>query len=153
VGRAARAAGVRAGAQSAAAKDWLRLQLTGEYASDLSDAAGTLWLDMARRDWSDALLAATGLTRQHMPTLHEGPSVTGVLRAELATRFGLRRIPVVAGAGDNAAGAIGMGIVRPGQGMLSLGSSGVFFVATDGFLANPARGVHSFCHALPHTWT
>ena len=133
-------------------KDWLRLQLTGEYASDMSDAAGTLWLDMARRDWSDALLAATGLTRQHMPTLHEGPSVTGVLRAEVAAQFGLRRIPVVAGAGDNAAGAIGMGIVQAGQGMLSLGTSGVFFVATDGFLANPARGVHSFCHALPHTW-
>ena len=133
-------------------KDWLRLQLTGEYASDLSDAAGTLWLDMARRDWSDALLAATGLTRQQMPSLHEGPAITGVLRAELAQRFGLRRIPVVAGAGDNAAGAVGMGIVRPGQGMLSLGTSGVFFVATDGFLANPARGVHSFCHALPRTW-
>ena len=133
-------------------KDWLRLQLTGEHASDLSDAAGTLWLDMARRDWSDALLAATGLTRQHMPTLHEGPAVTGVLRAEVATRLGLRRVPVVAGASDNAAGAIGMGIVRAGQGMLSLGTSGVFFVATDGFLADPARGVHSFCHALPRTW-
>ncbi len=133
-------------------KDWLRLQLTGEYASDLSDSAGTMWLDTARRDWSDTLLAATGLTRAHMPTLHEGPAVTGFLRADLAARFGLRRIPVVAGAGDNAAGAIGMGIVRPGQGMLSLGTSGVYFVATDGFLSNPVRGVHSFCHALPQTW-
>jgi xylulokinase len=133
-------------------KDWLRLRLTGDHASDMSDAAGTLWLDMARRDWSDELLAATGLSRRQMPALHEGPSITGVLRAELAERFGLRRIPVVAGAGDNAAGAIGMGIVRPGQGMLSLGSSGVFFVATEGFLANSAQAVHSFCHALPHTW-
>jgi xylulokinase len=133
-------------------KDWLRLQLTGEYASDLSDAAGTLWLDVGRRDWSDTLLSATGLMRAHMPSLHEGPSVTGVLRADVAARFGLRRVPVVAGAGDNAAGAIGMGIVKPGQGMLSLGTSGVFFVATDGFLADPVRGVHSFCHALAQTW-
>jgi xylulokinase len=107
-------------------KDYLRLRLTGEYASDMSDAAGTLWLDMGRRDWNDELLAATGLSRQQMPSLYEGPTMTGILRAEVAERFGLRRIPVVAGAGDNAAGAIGMGIVRPGQGMLSLGTSGVF---------------------------
>jgi len=133
-------------------KDWLRLQLTGEHASDMSDAAGMLWLDVARRDWSDELLSATGLTRSHMPSLHEGPAVTGRLRAEVAARFGLRRIPVVAGAGDNAAGALGMGVVRPGQGMLSLGTSGVFFVASDGFVANPAQAVHSFCHALPGTW-
>lgn len=133
-------------------KDYLRLRLTGDYASDMSDAAGMLWLDMARRDWNDELLAATGLSRQQMPALYEGPAVTGVLRAVVAERFGLQRIPVVAGAGDNAAGAIGMGIVRPGQGMLSLGTSGVFFVATDTFRANPAQGVHSFCHALPRTW-
>lgn len=133
-------------------KDWLRLRLTGEYASDMSDAAGTLWLDTGKRDWSDELLAATGLSRRHMPSLHEGPAVTGTLRAEVAERFGLRRIPVVAGAGDNAAGAIGMGIVRQGQGMLSLGTSGVFFVATEGFLVNTTQAVHSFCHALPRTW-
>lgn len=133
-------------------KDWLRLRLTGEYASDMSDASGMLWLDMAGRDWSDELLAATGLSRRQMPSLYEGPEITGTLRAEMAERFGLRRIAVVAGAGDNAAGAIGMGIVRPGQGMLSLGTSGVFFVATDGFLANSSQGVHSFCHALPNTW-
>ena len=133
-------------------KDWLRLQLTGDYATDMSDAAGMLWLDVARRDWSDELLSATGLSRRQMPGLHEGPAITGTLRGEVAERFGLRRIPVVAGAGDNAAAAIGMGIVHPNQGMLSLGTSGVFFVATDGFLANPAQGVHSFCHALPHTW-
>ena len=133
-------------------KDYLRLWLTGEYATDMSDAAGMLWLDMKHRDWSDDLLASTGLSRNHMPVLFEGPSITGVLRAEVAKKFGLLQIPVVAGAGDNAAGAIGMGVVRPGQGMLSLGTSGVFFVATDGFLANPSQGVHSFCHALPETW-
>lgn len=133
-------------------KDYLRLRLTGEYASDMSDAAGMLWLDMAQRDWNDDLLAATGLSRQQMPRLFEGPEITGRLRAEVAQRFGLGQIPVMAGAGDNAAGAIGMGIVQPGQAMLSLGTSGVFFVATDGFRANPAQGVHSFCHALPRTW-
>ena len=133
-------------------KDYLRLRLTGEHASDMSDAAGMLWLDMARRDWDDELLAATGLSRQQMPKLYEGPQITGRLRAELAQRFGLRQIPVVAGASDNAAGAIGMGIVQPGQAMLSVGTSGVFFVATNEFRANPAQGVHSFCHALPRTW-
>ena len=133
-------------------KDYLRYLLTGDFATDLSDAAGTLWLDVAQRDWSDALLAATGLDRSHMPQLFEGNQVTGLLHADLATRWGLRRIPVVAGASDNAAGAIGVGIVQPGQAMLSLGTSGVYFVASDGYHANPEKAVHSFCHALPQTW-
>ncbi|MQQ99779.1 xylulokinase [Glaciimonas soli] len=133
-------------------KDWLRYQLTGEYASDMSDAAGTMWLDVAKRDWSDELLHATGLSRAQMPSLHEGPHITGALKAELAQRWGLAQIPVVAGAGDNAAGAIGVGIVSPGQAMLSLGTSGVYFAVSDGFHANPERAVHSFCHALPATW-
>lgn len=133
-------------------KDYLRYRLTGDYATDLSDAAGTLWLDVAARDWSDELLAATGLTRQHMPTLYEGNQITGWIKPELAARWGLQRIPVVAGASDNAAGAIGVGIIAPGQCMLSLGTSGVSFAVTEGFLANPESAVHSFCHALPHTW-
>ncbi|RYF37637.1 MAG: xylulokinase, partial [Comamonadaceae bacterium] len=133
-------------------KDYLRWQLTGDYASDLSDAAGTLWLDVGKRDWSDALLSATGLDRAQMPRLHEGTEITGRLRADVARRFGLGTIPVVAGASDNAAGALGVGVVRGGQAMLSLGTSGVCFVATDGFVANPAQAVHSFCHALPRTW-
>jgi xylulokinase len=133
-------------------KDWLRYRLTGALASDMSDAAGTLWLDVARRDWSDELLAATGLSRAQMPALFEGPDICGHLDAALARRWGLRPVPVVAGAGDNAAGAIGVGIVRPGQAMLSLGTSGVYFVASDGFHANTDRAVHSFCHALPQTW-
>ncbi|RYF41473.1 MAG: xylulokinase [Comamonadaceae bacterium] len=133
-------------------KDYLRWQLTGDFASDLSDAAGTLWLDVGRRDWSDELLAATSLARAQMPRLHEGTEITGRLRADVAKRFGLDTIPVVAGASDNAAGALGVGVVRAGQAMLSLGTSGVCFVATDGFVANPAQAVHSFCHALPHTW-
>jgi xylulokinase len=133
-------------------KDWLRWRMTGAFASDLSDAAGSLWLDVGRRDWSDELLAACGLGREHMPSLHEGPEVTGTLQADLARRWGLREIPVVAGASDNAAGALGAGVFRAGDAMLSLGTSGVVFAATPHFVANPERAVHSFCHALPHTW-
>ena len=133
-------------------KDYLRYKLTGDFATDLSDAAGTLWLDVAARDWSDELLAATGLHRGHMPLLFEGNQITGYLSAALAVRWGLRAIPVVAGASDNAADAIGVGIVSPGQAMLSLGTSGVYFAASDGCRANPEGAVHSFCHALPDTW-
>jgi xylulokinase len=133
-------------------KDYLRLCLTGEYATDVSDAAGTLWLDVGRRQWSDTMLAACGLSREHMPVLHEGSSAAGQLRAELAQRWGMGRVPVAAGGGDNAAGAVGVGIVRHGQAMLSLGTSGVYFAVSDGFLSRPEQAVHSFCHALPGTW-
>lgn len=133
-------------------KDYLRFRLTGDFATDMSDAAGTLWLDVGARDWSDAMLSATGLSRAQMPTLHEGNKVTGRLLPQVASNLGIPPVPVAAGAGDNAAGAIGTGIIRPGQAMLSLGTSGVYFVATDRFLSNPAGTVHSFCHALPATW-
>ncbi|TDR74631.1 xylulokinase [Photobacterium lutimaris] len=133
-------------------KDYLRFRLTGDYASDMSDSAGTMWLDVGRRDWSDELLAATGLTRQQMPELFEGSDVTGTLSEPLAREWGMPCVPVVAGAGDNAAGAIGVGITQPGQAMLSLGTSGVYFAVSDGFLANPESALHSFCHALPGTW-
>jgi len=133
-------------------KDYLRLCLTGDYATDVSDAAGTLWLDVGKRQWSDAMLAACGLSRDQMPNLHEGSEPAGRLRAELAERWGMARVPVAAGGGDNAAGAVGAGIVRHGQAMLSLGTSGVYFAVSDGFLARPQQAVHSFCHALPGTW-
>lgn len=133
-------------------KDWLRWCMTGEFATDLSDAAGTLWLDVGRRTWSSELLAACGLSRGQMPALHEGPEVTATLRADVAQQWGLRPVPVVAGASDNAAGALGAGVFRAGDAMLSLGTSGVVFVASDAFVANPAQAVHSFCHALPRTW-
>ncbi|TKI05108.1 xylulokinase [Martelella alba] len=133
-------------------KDYLRWRMTGDFASDMSDAAGTLWLDVERRDWSDELLAACRLTRAHMPALFEGNQFTGVLTAALASRWGLSRVPVAAGGGDNAAGAIGVGLYRRGQAMLSLGTSGVYFAVSDGFLSNPEKAVHSFCHALPDTW-
>ncbi len=133
-------------------KDYLRLQLTGEYATDASDAAGTLWLDVEQRRFSAELLEPCGLTMSHMPVVHEGNAVTGQLTRALAERWGMNRVPVAAGAGDNAAGAIGVGIVRQGQAMLSLGTSGVYFAVSNGFLARPAQAVHSFCHALPNTW-
>lgn len=134
-------------------KDYVRLRLTGAAVSDMSDAAGTLWLDVARRDWSDELLAATGLSRANMPTLAEGTDATGTILPELAARWGFARPPVVAGgAGDNAASACGIGAVRPGEAFLSLGTSGVLFVATDRFRPNTAGAVHAFCHALPDTW-
>ncbi|MGL6313596.1 xylulokinase [Vibrio sp. WXL103] len=133
-------------------KDYLRYQMTGDFASDLSDSAGTLWLDVKRRDWNDNLLAATGLTRAQMPKLYEGNQVTGVLTRSVAQKWGMPQVPVIAGGGDNAAGAIGVGITQPGQAMLSLGTSGVYFAVSDGFVSNPESALHSFCHAVPSTW-
>jgi xylulokinase len=134
-------------------KDWLRLQLTGDKVSDPSDAAGTLWLDVARRDWSDELLAACGLTRAHMPRLVEASQPSGLLRPELAKAWGLGAEVVIAGgAGDNAASAIGIGATLPGDGFISLGTSGVLFVVNDRYRPNPASAVHAFCHALPQRW-
>jgi xylulokinase len=133
-------------------KDYVRLRMTGDLASDMSDSAGTLWMDVAKRDWSDTMLAATGLDRSHMPKLFEGSDVTGELRAELAEAWGMQRVPVVAGGGDNAAGAVGVGVVRAGDAFLSLGTSGVLFLANGAYSPNPEGGVHSFCHALPGRW-
>ncbi|MFC0176916.1 xylulokinase [Vibrio breoganii] len=133
-------------------KDYLRFKLSGDYASDMSDSAGTMWLDIAKRDWSEELLKATGLTRQQMPELFEGSEVTGHLNSELAARWGMKEVPIIAGGGDNAAGAVGVGITEPGQAMLSLGTSGVYFAVSDGYISNPESALHSFCHALPGTW-
>jgi xylulokinase len=134
-------------------KDWLRLRLTGEAVSDPSDAAGTLWLDPARRDWDDTLLAACGLSRAHMPRLVEGSAISGQLSRSVLDAWGLPGPVVVAGgAGDNAASAVGIGAVQPGQGFISLGTSGVLFVVTDRFRPNPAQAVHAFCHTLPQRW-
>lgn len=133
-------------------KDYVRLCMTGDKASDLSDSAGTYWLDVARRDWSEMMLDASGLSLAQMPRLHEGCAVTGTLRAEVASRWGMGEIPVAAGGGDNAAGAAGVGVVKDGDALLSLGTSGVIFVATKDFRPNPARAVHAFCHCLPDMW-
>lgn len=134
-------------------KDYIRYRLTGRYVSEMSDAAGTLWLDVEKRDWSDAMLAATGLTRAHMPELVEGSEPSGELRPDLARAWGMKPGVIVAGgAGDNAAGAVGVGTVTPGKAFLSLGTSGVLFVANAAYSPNPAGAVHAFCHCLPNVW-
>lgn len=134
-------------------KDYLRLWLTGEHVAEMSDAAGTSWLDVAKRDWSDDLLAATHMTRGQMPRLVEGSEASGTLRPELASRWGLSADVVVAGGGgDNAASAVGVGVVNNGDAFVSLGTSGVLFAACDGYSPDAASAVHTFCHALPDTW-
>ncbi|HEX4234339.1 MAG TPA: xylulokinase, partial [Caldimonas sp.] len=134
-------------------KDWLRLRLSGEHATDCSDASGTLWLDVARRCWSEELLAACGLGLAHMPRLVEGSDVAGRLRPALADRWGLpASLPIAGGGGDNAASAVGLGITNPNEGFVSLGTSGVVFLASDRHRPRPAAAVHAFCHALPGRW-
>lgn len=134
-------------------KDYLVFRLTGDFVSDMSDASGTLWLDVAKRDWSDRMLAATGLTRAHMPRLVEGSSVGAQLRDELRREWGLDHAVMVAGgAGDNAAAAVGIGAIAQGGALLSLGTSGVLGVATDRFAPNPEQAAHAFCHCLPQRW-
>ena len=134
-------------------KDYVRLRLTGGKASEMSDSAGTLWLDTEKRAWSDEMLALTSLDRSAMPELFEGSEATGTLRAELASRWGMAPTVVVAGGGgDNAASGCGVGAVAPGTGFISIGTSGVIFVTADRYRANPAGAVHAFCHAVPKTW-
>jgi xylulokinase len=134
-------------------KDYLRLWLTGDHVAEMSDAAGTSWFDTGARDWSDDLLAATGLSRRHMPRLVEGSAPSGMLRPALAGRWGLPADVVVAGGGgDNAASGVGVGVVRAGEAFVSLGTSGVLFAANDGYQPAPETAVHTFCHALPDTW-
>ncbi|MDQ2696402.1 MAG: FGGY-family carbohydrate kinase, partial [Pseudomonadota bacterium] len=133
-------------------KDYLQYRMTGRFASEMSDAAGTLWLDPARRDWDETLLAATGLERRHMPDLYEGCDAVAKLSQKAAAALGLPAVPVVAGAGDNAGGAAGVGVIDPGQGFVSLGTSGVLFVVSERHHACPERTVHAFCHCLPRRW-
>ncbi len=133
-------------------KDYIRLKMTGEKASDMSDSAGTLWLDVAGRRWSEALLTATDLDTSHMPRLVEGSEVAGILLLDIAENWGMAQVPVAGGGGDNAAGAVGVGVVSDGHALLSLGTSGVIFVATDAYRSNPAGAVHAFCHSLPGLW-
>ncbi len=134
-------------------KDYLRLWLTGEHVSEMSDASGSSWLDVAQRQWSPSLLAATELDESRMPRLVEGTDVSGTLRAELCRQWGMAPdVAVAGGAGDNAASACGIGTVKAGQAFASLGTSGVLFAANDSFLPRPDSAVHAFCHALPQTW-
>ncbi|MGJ5085038.1 xylulokinase [Bradyrhizobium sp. HKCCYLRH1065] len=134
-------------------KAYVRLVLTGDAIEDMSDASGSLWLDVTRRDWCDEGLAATGLTRAQMPRLVEGCAPAGRLRSNLAERWGMTKRPAFAGgAGDNPAGAIGIGAVRPGATFITLGTSGAVISPVDAVTANPERVVHTFCHAIPAMW-
>ena len=133
-------------------KDYIRLCMTGDYASDMSDSAGTLWLDVKARSWSTDVLKACGLTEAHMPTLNEGSEITGHLSSDVAREWGMSQVPVAAGGGDNAAGAVGSGVIRKGEGFLSLGTSGVIFLADDAYRPDADGGLHTFCHALPGKW-
>lgn len=134
-------------------KDYVRLWLTGEYVSDMSDASGTAWLNVKQREWSAKLLSICELDLEQMPMLVEGTQASGELKQALAKRWGIQGKPIVAGgAGDNAASACGMGIIKSGSSFVSLGTSGVLFTATDAYQENPENAVHTFCHALADTW-
>src|SRR5438477_5120657 len=134
-------------------KDYVRLRLTGEKATDVADASGTLLFDVAGRKWSQAMLAATEIDRRLLPRVYESPDVTGVVSPAGAEATGLRAgTPIVAGGGDQAAGAVGMGIVRSGTVSATIGTSGVVFAASDKPALDPKGRVHTFCHAVPGRW-
>jgi len=134
-------------------KDYIRFRMTGEYGSDMSDASGTFWLDVANRRWSEKLLRASGMRMDQMPKLYEGTEPTGQLTPSVAKSWGMPKRPVVAGGGgDNAAAACGIGAITDNAALVSIGTSGVLFVSNDRFRPNAARMVHAFCHAVPNTW-
>ncbi|MFK8250509.1 xylulokinase [Ancylobacter terrae] len=134
-------------------KAYIGFKMSGEMVEEMSDASGSLWLDVGARDWSDGALEATGLSRANMPRLVEGSAAAGRLRSDLVGRWGMAKAPVIAGgAGDNAAGAIGLGAIHAGDAFVSLGTSGVLWATTDRFAPNPESAVHAFCHAIPKTW-
>ena len=135
------------------AKDYVRLRLTGEIATDTADAAGTLLLDEAKRNWSEPILGAAGLSREQMPRLLEGNAVSGMIRPQIAAAWGLAHpVMVAAGGGDSAAGAVGIGAIGEGDSFISLGTSAQIFVARGHYAPKPATLIHAFAHALPGRW-
>jgi len=134
-------------------KDYVRLRLTGAKATDVADASGTLLLDVSKRRWSTEMMAAAAIDEKILPRVYESQAITGVLSDTAAAEVGLRSgIPVVAGAGDQAAGAVGVGIVQPGSVSATIGTSGVVFAATNQPALDPKGRVHTFCHAIPARW-
>jgi xylulokinase len=134
-------------------KDYVRYRLSREFAIDVADASGTLLLDVARRRWSDEMLAAADVPPAILPRVFESPEVSARVSAEAAAETGLHAgTPIVAGAGDQAAGAVGMGITRPGAVSVTIGTSGVVFAATDRPALDPGGRIHTFCHAIPGRW-
>jgi xylulokinase len=134
-------------------KDFVRLRLTGGRAVDRADGAGTILFDLAARDWSGKILEILGIDRAWLPETFEGPEVTGTVTEDAAAATGLRAgTPVVAGGGDQAAAAVGVGSVEPGISSLSLGTSGVVFTTTPGPTVEPQGRLHAFCHSVPERW-
>lgn len=134
-------------------KDYVRFRLTGEHAMDVAEASGTLMLDVAHRRWSEEMMSAAGLPMSCLPKLYESPEICGRISEAGSTHTGLKAgTPVVAGAGDQAGGAVGMGIVRAGAVSATIGTSGVVFAATDSPAMDIHGRVHTFCHAVPGTW-
>ncbi|WP_242167749.1 MULTISPECIES: xylulokinase [unclassified Pseudomonas] len=134
-------------------KDYLRLRLSGERISEMSDAAGTLWLDVAHREWFAPMVRATGLAPAQMPRLVEGGAASACLTPSVAARLGLSAEVVIAGGGgDNPVAAVGIGAINAGDGFITLGTSAAIVAITDHAAGNPASAVHSFCHALPNRW-
>jgi xylulokinase len=134
-------------------KDYVRFQLTGDKATDVADASGTLLLNVAARKWSDEMLGATEINSNILPRVYESPEITGTISAAASELTGLRTgTPVVAGAGDQAGGAVGIGIVQPGAVSATIGTSGVVFAATNAPALDPKGRVHTFCHAVPGRW-
>jgi xylulokinase len=134
-------------------KDYIRFRLTGERAIDVADASGTLMFDVAHRVWSPPILEVSRIDEAFLPRVFESPAVSGHVNEEGARLSGLRSgIPVVAGAGDQAAGAVGMGIVKAGAVSSTIGTSGVVFAATSKPVLEPEGRIHTFCHAIPDRW-
>lgn len=134
-------------------KDFIRFKLSGEYATDLAGAAGTLLLNVARRQWSAEVLDALQIPQEWMPPVHEGPQVTSVVSAEAAALTGLAAgTPIVGGGGDQAAGAVGMGCVNPHNIGVTVGTSGVVFAPLSQYAYEPEGRLHAFCHAVPGQW-
>ena len=131
---------------------YLNYYLTGDYVADMSDSAGTAWLDVGKRDWSDHLLEVGHMRRDQMPRLVEGSQAAGLLRGDLAAKWGVSDVTIAGGAGDNAAAACGIGAMDEGQGFVSLGTSGVVLAARDGYRPAPETALHTFCHAVPDRW-
>jgi len=134
-------------------KDYIRFLMSGTFGADVADAAGTLLIDLTQRDYSEEILRALDIPREWLPTVYEGPAVTGHLSTTVASALGLKAgIPIIAGGGDNSAAAIGTGIVRTGVVSSSIGTSGVVFAHSDQIALDPQGRLHTFCHSVPGAW-
>ncbi|MBE6770969.1 MAG: xylulokinase [Ruminococcaceae bacterium] len=134
-------------------KDYLRFRLTGEFATEVSDASGMQLLDVPNRKWSDVMINTLGIKEEYLAKVYESPEITGYINEDTAEKTGLStKTTVVGGAGDNAAAAVGMGVVTEGKAFTTIGTSGVVFAHTDNPIIDPEGRVHTFCCAVPNAW-